>query len=279
MQWMEGDISVTDEVMLERMTWEEVRERMNESDIAIVPVGSTEQHGPHLPVNNDTFTALEFSRRAAEMAYGRVKTVVAPALPYGLTPYTHPGTITLSRETLVSVYRDIARSLIQRGFNKVVFVNGHGGNIAPLRMAIDQVRGETGALIALVHYWELGYERIVELIQTESKTFGHACEMETSISWALGQDVRESRRARSIPPSTPDLQDYVVPIFRPRVSIDIGILDPGVRDMLLSAEWNGVIGDATLASKEKGEEMLRPAIDSFVDFLTRIRDLKLDVRR
>jgi creatinine amidohydrolase/Fe(II)-dependent formamide hydrolase-like protein len=49
--------------------------------------------------------------------------------------------------------------------------------------------------------------------------------------------------------------------------------------MLLSAEWNGVIGDATLASKEKGEEMLRPAIDSFVDFPTRIRDLKLDVRR
>lgn len=268
-----------DEVMMERMTWEEVQERMNETDIVVVPVGSTEQHGPHLPVNNDTFTALEFAKRAAEMAYDRVKTVVAPALPYGLTPFIHPGTITLSRETLVSVYRDIARSLVQKGFNKVVFVNGHGGNIAPLRMAIDQVRSETGALVALLHYWELGYERIVELIQTENKVFGHACEMETSISWALGQDVREGKRMRSIPPLTPAIQDYVAPIFRPKVPIDIGILDPGVRNLFLSSEWKGVIGDATLASREKGEEMLKPALDSFVDFLTRIRDVRLDVRR
>jgi len=71
---------------------------LKETDIALVPTGSTEEHGPHLPVNNDTFTAFELAKRAAEMAYDKVKTVVVPAVPYGLTGLDYPGTITLSRK-------------------------------------------------------------------------------------------------------------------------------------------------------------------------------------
>jgi creatinine amidohydrolase/Fe(II)-dependent formamide hydrolase-like protein len=146
-------------------------------------------------------------------------------------------------------------------------------------MAIDQIRSETGALVALVHYWELSYDKIMDVLETENKVFGHACEMETSISWALGQDVREDKRTRAIPPFTPALQDYVAPLFKPKVPIDIGILDPKVSELLKSTEWRGVIGDATLASKEKGKDMLEPALDAFVEFLRRIKDAKVDLRR
>jgi len=170
-------------VLLEEMTWQEVQERLKETDIALIPTGSTEEHGPHLPVNNDTFTAFMLAKRAAEMAYDRVKTVVVPAV--------------------------------------------------------------------LVQYWELGYDLIIETLETEGKVFGHAGEMETSISWALGQRVLEDKRGKGIPPKTPSLEDYTQPIFRPKIPIHIGVLDPKVQEWLTPEKSCGVIGDATLASKRK----------------------------
>lgn len=266
-------------ILLENMTWQEVQERLKETDIALIPAGSTEEHGPHLPVNNDTFTAFELAKGAAEMAYDKVKTVVVPAIPYGLTSLGYPGTITLSRETLITLYKEVAKSLIQGGFKKIIFVNGHGGNIMPLHIAISEIQGETGAFVALVQYWELGYNLIMEILETEGKIFGHAGEMETSISWALGQRVLEDKRGRGIPPKTPSLEDYTQPIFRPKIPIHIGVLDPKVWDWLTPEKSNGIIGDATLASKEKGEKMLQFVLNIFVEFLERIKDLKVELKK
>lgn len=266
------------EVLLENMTWEEIQDILKETDIAIVPVGSTEEHGPHLPVNNDTFTAFQIAKKTAELAYDDVKALVVPAVPYGLTDLEFPGTITLSRETLISVYKEIAKSLIKSGFRKIIFVNGHGGNIIPLQLAMEEIRAETGALVALVQYWELAYDTIMETLETEGKIFGHACEMETSISWALGQKVRADKRSKAIPPITEVLKDYTQPIFRPKTPIHIGILDPETKKMFSSGEWNGVIGDATLASEEKGRKMLKPVIEAFVEFLKRIKQIKVEVK-
>jgi len=269
---------LTKNVLLEDMTWQEVAEALKETDIALVPAGSTEQHGPHLPVNNDTFTAFHLAKKAAEMAYDKVRTVVVPAIPYGLTGLRYPGTITLSRETVVALYKEVARSLIKGGFKKVIFVNGHGGNIIPLHLAISEIQGETGALVALVQYWELGYDVIMEMLETEGKVFGHAGEMETSISWALGQRVIEDKRGRGIPPMTPSLKDYTQPLFRPRVPIHIGILDPKVWDWFRPETSDGVLGDSTLASREKGEKMLHHVLSAFVEFLEKIKDLKVELK-
>jgi creatinine amidohydrolase len=265
-------------VLLENMTWQEVQERLMETDIAIIPVGSTEEHGPHLPVNNDTFTAFEISKKAAELAYDDVKTVVAPAIPYGLTSLGYPGTITLTRETTVNIYKEVAKSLIRQGFKKIIFVNGHGGNTIPLQLAISEIHKETGAFVAFVQYWDLGYEVMMEILETKGKIWGHACELETSISWALGQKVLEKKRGRGIPPKTPSLEDYTQPIFRPKIPIHIGILDPKVKDWLIPAKSNGIIGDATLASKEKGEKILQHVLNIFIDFLRRIKNLKLKLK-
>ena len=266
-------------VLLEDMTWQEVEEILKETDIALIPAGSTEQHGPHLPVNNDTFTAFELSKKAAEMAYDRVKTVVAPAIAYGLTGLRYPGTVTLSRETLVTLYKEVAKSLIQGGFKKIIFVNGHGGNITPLHLAISEIQGETGAFVALVQYWELGYDLIMEMLETESKIFGHAGEMETSVSWALGQRVLEEKRGRGIPPMTPSLEEYTQPLFRPKIPIHIGILDPKVLDWFTPEKSNGVLGDSKLASKEKGEKILHHVLGAFVQFLERIKDLEVELKK
>lgn len=266
-------------VLLKDMTWQEVEEILKDTDIALIPAGSTEQHGPHLPVNNDTFTAFELAKKASEMAYDKVKTVVVPAIPYGLTGLEYPGTITLSRETLVALYKEVAKSLIQGGFKKVIFVNGHGGNITPLHLAISEIQGETGALVALVQYWELGYDLITEILETEGKVFGHAGEMETSISWALGQKVLEGKRGRGIPPTTPSLEDYTRPLFRPKVPIHVGILDPKVMEWFTPEKSNGVLGDSKLASREKGEKILEHVLSVFVEFLERIKDLEVELKK
>lgn len=265
-------------VLLEDMTWQEVEEILKETDIALIPAGSTEQHGPHLPVNNDTFTAFELAKKAAELAYDHVKTVVVPAIPYGLTSLSFPGTITLSRETQVALYKEVAKSLIQGGFKKVIFVNGHGGNIIPLHLAISEIQGETGAFVALVQYWELGYDTMMEMLETEGKIFGHAGEMETSVSWALGQKVLEDKMGKGIPPMTPSLEDYTQPLFRPKTPIHIGTLDPKVIDWFTPEKSNGILGDSTLASKEKGEKILEDVLDKFVEFLERIKDLEVELK-
>ncbi len=72
------------EILLERMTWEEVRDRAKESDLAILPIGSTEEHGPHIAINSDSFVVTELVRRAAELVAEEVKPVVSPTIPYGV---------------------------------------------------------------------------------------------------------------------------------------------------------------------------------------------------
>lgn len=264
-----------EEILLEKLTWEEVKQRLQETDIVLVPVGSTEQHGPHLPINNDTFTAYELAKRIAEEAWKQAKSVVAPAIPYGVAKTAFPGCITLSSKTAVQLYKEVATSLITGGFNKIIFINGHGGNILNLKQAIAKVLSETDALVALIQYWELGYEAIQKHLGTEDKVWGHAGEVETSISWALGQDVRAEKKVKSLPPVTKELQEYYQPIFRPKVRIYLGLLDPKMEEWLNPQHSPGVIGDPTLANPEKGEKLLQPILRQAVEFIRRLSRIKV----
>src|SRR5918999_1234050 len=119
------------------------------SDIVLIPIGSCEQHGAHLPLGTDTITALEVARRAA------VKAQVPYAPPFwaGYSPQhmretaSGVGTITLRASTLNEALYDIARSLIHHGWNKLVFVNGHGSNTKVLDPLLRRIKYETGAFV------------------------------------------------------------------------------------------------------------------------------------
>ena len=121
------------------------------SDLILIPIGSCEQHGAHLPLGTDTITALEVSRRAAEKA----DVPYAPPFWAGYSPQhlrdteSGVGTITLRASTLNEVLYDIARSLIHHGWNKLVFVNGHGSNTKVLDPLLRRIKYETGAFVAL----------------------------------------------------------------------------------------------------------------------------------
>ncbi|MEM3466322.1 MAG: creatininase family protein [Candidatus Jordarchaeales archaeon] len=121
-------------VFLHEMTYPEVSRKAEEDTVIVIPVGSIEQHGVHLPLGTDLFIALEISRRLAE----KTGSIVAPALWVGFSEehMAFKGTITLEGETLVRVIRDVIRSLSSHGFRKFVVVNAHGGNDAHLRSAV-----------------------------------------------------------------------------------------------------------------------------------------------
>ena len=120
---------------LNKMKYKEVNEYLKHKKTIIVPFGSNEQHGPHLPLGTDTFVA----ERIAHEAGKRGETMVAPVIPVGFSPGLHtqfPGTITLGAKTYISMILDILGSLVRSGFRDLLLLTGHGMNWAPMKTAL-----------------------------------------------------------------------------------------------------------------------------------------------
>ncbi|MEM2102567.1 MAG: creatininase family protein, partial [Candidatus Bathyarchaeia archaeon] len=133
---------------LGEMAWPDVQEFLANHNVAIVPVGSNEQHGPHLPLDTDAYDAFWLSLKAAEKAGCAL---VAPPIYYGVSMHhmDFPGTVTLSPHTLEKLAYEVATSLVRHGFRKIVFENGHGGNTQALESAAQRVKLDTGAFVVV----------------------------------------------------------------------------------------------------------------------------------
>ena len=135
-------------VWLQEMKWEEVRDHLQKDDVVIIPVGSTEQHGTHLPLGTDSMVAIALAEDAAKEAGA----LVAPPIWFGWSPHhmAYPGTITIRPETLIELIMDVCRSLIYHGFHRVIVLNGHRvANMAPLTIAATTLREQTGAYVVV----------------------------------------------------------------------------------------------------------------------------------
>jgi len=167
------------------LSYVDIQEYLKYSDTILIPHASLEQHGPHLPLYCDTITALEVATRAGEEA----GILYTPTLWLGYSPQHMrapgfgAGTITLRAETFMNVIYDIGRSLIHHGFNRLIFVNGHGSNVKVIDPPLRRLRYETGALIG---FYKPYAERYIGMLKdilegTPEQTPGwHAGELETS---------------------------------------------------------------------------------------------------
>jgi len=267
----EGFEKLPEEIYLSKMTWPEVEERLKESDIAIVIVGSTEAHGLHLPVETDFLETCEITRRAAEKVADEVKPVIAPPIPYGVSRelMSFPGTITLQEETLRALLKDVCRSLIHHGFKKIVLMDGHGGNYPSIDSTAGEVAEETGAIVAVVRFWEIGSDIIEK--ETSSRTILHADEAETSIVWACGARVLMGKAKKTIFKNPSKYVKYDIPLSEmPKAHIFRS--SSGYRKTLWgeTAVW----GDPTRATMEKGEKIVNAIVDRLADFLKEVKALK-----
>src|SRR5919198_4734331 len=167
------------------MAYPDIQFSLQRSDLIPTPMASTEQHGPHLPLSTDTVTAYEVSRRAAEVA----DVLYTPTVWTGYSPQhmrgpgQGMGTITVRAETLLNLLYDIARSLIHHGFNKLIFVNGHGSNVKVIDPLLRKIRYDTGALVAFYKPYAERYMGLIKDLMenpTDETPGWHASELETS---------------------------------------------------------------------------------------------------
>jgi creatinine amidohydrolase len=254
------------ECLIERMTWPEVDERIASGvDAVLVPVGTTEQHGPHMPLDTDCFIARSLSVRAAELGEAEgVSILVAPTLNVTLSWYhmQFPGSMRLQTTTFLQVFREVCDSLVHHGFENLLAVNGHGGNIAALTVAVNHYFETTGRRIFLVQWWDLA----ADVLASVEGPMIHAEEAETSLALALGQRVEMDRATRDAWDRGAAVKEagfpwtsygqYGMRHAGPKVVVPM--------DMLRDVSPSGVVGDATRASAETGQRVLDALVPRIV---------------
>lgn len=173
------------------MTARQIRDAgEQEGSLLIIPVGSIEQHGNHLPVVTDTLLVEAMIDTAVERL-DDVPVVVTPPVWCGFSPHhlSFGGTLSLDFENLRAVLEDVARTGIQNGFDSVLFVNGHGGNGPLINAVVSTVGIETEAEILGTTYFELAADQIKELRTSDTGGMAHGGEFETSVMLALRPDL------------------------------------------------------------------------------------------
>lgn len=186
-------------LLLEELTREEARALASEA-LVILPVGATEQHGPHLPLGTDRFTVEHIARAAAAEVAGQLPIVVAPTLPFGSSHHHLPfgGTLSLGTETYYRVLIDLAESLIVSGFRRIFILNGHGGNNEIIQLVARDLALKHSAHLAAASYWAIAWDALIEdQAHIGAGLPGHAGIFETALVLALRPElVREPRPHR-----------------------------------------------------------------------------------
>ncbi len=245
------------------LTWPDAQRRFNEVDIALLPVGAIEQHGPHLPLDTDAFDADYLARRVAE-ACSDPKPFVLPAISYGVS-YHHEGfqgTVSISNETLSRLVYEIGISVSRNGIQKLVIINGHGGNSPALNYAAQMINRDARIFVC-VDTGETSDVDIEHLVETPNDV--HAGETETSESLAIRPHLVKMERARKL-----------VPKFSSRYldfSSKRGVLWYAYTRKISST---GVMGDPTKASAEKGQKIWEIMIAHLVALVEDLKRMTLE---
>lgn len=251
------------EYLWEHLSWPELEDRLKEVDTALLPCGSIEQHGPHLPVDVDYFDASYLARKVAE-ACSKPKPFVLPPVPYGVS-YHHEdfkGTISVTNEGLSRFIYDIGMSLARNGIKKLILINGHGDNAPTLNFSAQMINRDAGIFVC-VDTGESSDKDIDEMAGTHNDI--HAGEIETSTSMALRPSLVKMEKAKKATPEfASSYLDYSssrgVPWY--------------VRTRKISE--SGIIGDPTRATAQKGQKIWEIMVAHLVKFVEEIKSSKLD---
>ncbi|MFR4162437.1 MAG: creatininase [Paraclostridium sordellii] len=239
--------------LMAEITWYEFDER-KEKDVVILPVGSVEQHGPHLPLFTDTIISEGFAKLLGE----RVNGIVMPAINYGYKSQPasgggplFPGTIDLNGKTLIYLVMDILEELIRDGVKKIAIVNSHFENQAFLLEAIDLVSKKmpTGTKIIMMSWWDLISQPTIDKVFDEVEFPGwaleHAAITETSLILKFAPNlVHMDRLIDEKIEEVPTYQVYPIP-----------------KDLVPKS---GLLSIGRTSSKEKGELIINESLENMI---------------
>jgi creatinine amidohydrolase len=241
-------------MLLENMTSPDVKEAVEKGLVAILPIGSIEVHGPHMPTGTDSITVHEIARRASE----KEEAVVLPPLYYAYVPENRhfSGTVSLTAKTLLTLLEEVCDETARNGFKKILIVNGHGGNNALLRVFLRDslTKKKDYMLYAMIEPWAPINELAAKL--SEGRTFGHACEVETSIGlYLFGDHVKMGNVKREANLGSTGLPEGIeTPLDWQAYAVDL------------------YIGDPRHATKEKGKILVDKMIEFLADAVRTIKN-------
>lgn len=226
----------------------------------IMPFGSIEHHGPHLPLGTDAINAYVVAKRIAE----KIPVVVAPLLPVGVSYYfmQWPGTISVETETYASFVEQMTLSLVRHGAKNIVFLNGHGGNRQGLELAAIKVRRQTGVKVLLVLTPQVALN-----VYKGELDMGHGGRIETNMVLAYNPELVQLWKA-----TRSSGEDWRVPVdrmarIRGRARSDIyGI----VRDFKDEISEDGWFGEPHKASVEEARQMVDRVADEIIEHMKRM---------
>ncbi len=231
-------------MLITDMTMPEFVAALKESRTILLPFGSTEEHGRHLPLDTDTMQVYATVRAAAKIH----KSFVAPPVHYGICRSTsgHPGTVTISSDTFRALARDLVRSYYGQGLRNFILISGHAGKThigALIEVGEDMLKEFSDIRLAVINEYDFCYQAGRGVIEVAGDS--HAGEVETARIQYLFPDLVKGTSAREFP----DFPDYIL-----------------VRNK--SAYWpGGIWGDPALASREKGEKLCRLTAAALAEFI------------
>lgn len=246
-------------MLLENLTWPEVKKLRPATRIVLLPFGSFEQHGPHLPLTTDTDLVTAVARGVE--AERPQKILCLPTLWPGHS--THhlffPGTLSVSQRPYVELVLELCRSVARMGGRKVFLLNGHGGNDVPLRSALRDLKTELPAVrFVFASYWTLAAQGIKEIRESGPGGLGHACEMETSLMLHLHPTrVKKHLARRDGPKHTDPYRRADLLYSRPVYFVN----------EFREVSKTGTVGQPELASAEKGRRFLERIIKDVTAFV------------
>ena len=234
--------------VVHEMNWVDFDALRGKTDLVLIPLGAVEVYGPHLPLGADGIATAALAKRVAEV----VPAFVAPLIPVGYSAALDefPGTLSVRPSSLVAYTRDVAESFISWGCRRILFLNGHAGNVPYLNELARTLDDDHGVRCAQIDWWRFIQPLVEDLVESDILPHGHASEFGTSVMLHLVPDHVKTERAVRTPPSTTD-------------SFPDFLRTGSYRELTPT----GVLGDGTLGSAEKGEETMRRAVERIVTFL------------
>ncbi len=239
---------------LAKISYVDARKYFGEMDVVLLPIGSTEQHGPHNPLGTDHIIAYELAKEASR----RTGVMVLPVIPYGMSEHHmhFPGTVSVSPDALKLYVKEVCLSLKRHGVRKIVIVNGHGGNLNPLLDLARELRRDHGMLIFIFQWWTAISDKLTNIYTAKER--GHAAAEETSMIMYIDEDL--VNRERMVDEEVRD------PLSGARAYF------PGYTDDYTKS---GVFGVAKTASREKGELSFEESVRELVKLIDKVREVKI----
>lgn len=251
---------------LENLSFKQIDALDRDKTIVILPCGSMEQHGPHLPNGMDTHTAVEIANRAAGNIKDVVDCLILPAIPIGQSPehMDYPGTITFTAETYIRMLKEICGSIARHGFKKMCIVNGHGGNISAIGAAAFDLRDVYKTRIFMFNVWGVVVELARQVTRREAPHHidAHGGEIETSLVMHL--NPAHVHMEWAVDEENPLLaQGELIGLGGP-----IGFNWNSIEDIAPS----GISGKASMGSPEKGKAIFEALVKMAAQGLLEIHE-------